>query len=210
MTDTDIDTHLDNEDPGYTEPAKTMEEHLKQVEAARSRQQDPSPKVTSDPAEIVRQAEEKERKRWEVGKRDELIKEASLNAWEKERLADAEGRVARLVPFDHRDPYQYRVDQRVPRVAPPKEKTARRSEPHTDVLDDAETELTAVIAECRYFMREMAFESARTTPIASDRLRFIESARTLAETSAAVGKSIAPLRNPALIEPEEKKKRARR
>ena len=139
-----------------------------------------------------------------------MIREASLSAWEKERLADAETREARLVPFDDREPYKYCVDQRVPRVAPPKEKTARRYEPHADVPDDAETELTAVIAECRYFMREMAFESARTTPIASDRLRFIESARTLAETSAAVGKSIAPLRNPALIEPEEKKKRARR
>jgi hypothetical protein len=210
MTDINTDTNQGDEDEGYVEPAKTMEEHLKRLEAARSRQKSHPPKDVRDPAEIVREAEEKERKRWEAGRRDELIKEASLNAWEKERLADAEGREARLAPFDNRDPYEYRVDQRVPRVAPPKEKTARRYGPHTDALDDAETELTAVIAECRYLMREMAFESARTTPIASDRLRFIESARTLAETSAAVGKSIAPLRNPALIEPEEKKKRARR
>ena len=183
---------------------------MKRIQAASSRQQGHPPKDIRDPAEIAREAEEKERKRWEAGRRDELINEASLSAWEKERLADAETREARLVPFDDREPYKYCVDQRVPRVAPPKEKTARRYEPHADVPDDAETELTAVIAECRYFMREMAFESARTTPIASDRLRFIESARTLAETSAAVGKSIAPLRNPALIEPEEKKKRARR
>ncbi len=210
MTDIDLDTGIDDEDPGYTEPAKTMEEHLKRIQAASGRQQEPAPKDTSDPAEIVRQAEEKERKRWEAGKRDELIKEASLSAWEKEHLADAEGREARLVPIDDRDPYKYRVDERVPRMAPPKEKRARRYEPLADVPDDAEIELTAVIAECRYLMREMAFESARTTPIASDRLKFIESARTLAETSAAVGKSIAPLRNPALIEPEEKKKRARR
>jgi len=78
------------------------------------------------------------------------------------------------------------------------------------VLDDAETELTAVIAECRYFMREMAFESARMTPIASDRLRFIESARSLAEVSAKVGHSVATVRNPALGEPDEKKRRAKR
>jgi hypothetical protein len=205
MTDINTDIDQDDEDLGYTEPAKTMEEHLKRVEAARSRQKSHPPKDARDPAEIVREAEEKERKRWKDGNRDELIKEASLRAWEKERLADAEGREARLVPFDDREPYKYCVDQRVPRVAPPKAKAARRYEPHADVMDDAETELTAVIAECRYFMREMAFESARTTPIASDRLKFIESARTLAETSAAVGKSIASVRHP-LAEPEEKKR----
>ena len=193
MTDTRIDINQDNEDQDFDEPAETEGGTSKEVRA-----------------EIARKAREIERKRREQEARDEMIREASLSAWEKERLADAEGREARLVPFDDRDPYEHRVDQRVPRVAPPEEKTARRYEPHPGVPDDAETELTAVIAECRYFMREMAFESARTTAIASDRLRFIESARTLAETSAAVGKSIAPLRNPALIEPDEKKKRARR
>jgi hypothetical protein len=91
-------------------------------------------------------------------------------------------------------------------MAKPKEKTARRYTP----LTDAETELTAVIAECRYFMREMAFESARLTPDTRDRLSFIECARSLAETSAKVGHSVATVRNPALIEPEERKKRARR
>ncbi|MEI9930788.1 MAG: hypothetical protein WDM89_09605 [Rhizomicrobium sp.] len=159
---------------------------------------------------MLERAETKERKRWEEEACDARLREASLRAWEKERLGDAETRESRLAPFDTRDPYEYSVDTRVPRVAAPKEKVARRYEPQPDVLDDAETELTAVIAECRYFMREMAFESARTTPIANDRIRFIESARTLAETSAALGKSIAIVRNPSLAEPEDKKKRARR
>lgn len=202
MTDIDLD---DDEAPDFEETAETAAEYAARMAAAGK----PLPTETPDPAEIARATEESERKRWEKGKREEMIRDASLRAWEKERLADAEGREARLVPFDDREPYKYCVDQRVPRVAPPKEKTARRYEPHADVMDDAETELTAVIAECRYFMREMAFESARTTPIASDRLRFIESARTLAETSAAVGKSIASVRNPLAAEPEDKK-RARR
>jgi len=158
----------------------------------------------------VRDAEEKERQRWLADTSSEEVREMLLRAWEKERLADAETREGRLAPFDKRDPYEYRVDKRVPRIAPPVEKSARRYESCTDPLDDAETELTAVIAECRYFMREMIFESARTTPIVDDRIRFLESARSLAEVSAAVGKSIAPLRHPALIEPDEKKKRARR
>ena len=60
--------------------------------------------------------------------------------------------------------------------------------------DDAETELAAVIAECRYFMRGVAFESARMTPSVADRLNFIASACRLAEASAKVGKSAAGLR----------------
>ncbi|HTT96870.1 MAG TPA: hypothetical protein VMF58_02385 [Rhizomicrobium sp.] len=172
----------------------------------------PPPAAEPDFAsELTRNAEEKERARWIMAGADEQVREASLRAWEKERLADAEGREARLAPFDNRDPYDYRIDKRVPRVAPPKEKTAARYTPCTDALDDAETELTAVIAECRYFMREMVFESARTTPIVDDRIRFIESARSLAEVSAKVGASIGTVRNPLLAEPDEKKKkRARR
>ena len=61
--------------------------------------------------------------------------------------------------------------------------------------DDAETELAAVIAECRYFMRGVAFESARMTPSVADRLNFIASACRLAEASAKVGKSAAGLRS---------------
>jgi hypothetical protein len=168
----------------------------------------PSAKPAIDP-EYQRKVEEKEHKRWETASADERIREAALRAWEKERLADMEGRESRLVPLTELDPNEYQIDPTLPRVKPT-EKTASRYEPYTDALDDAETELTAVIAECRYFMREMAFESARMTPLPRDRLSFIESARSLAQVSAEVGKSIAPLRNPALIQPEEKKKRARR
>jgi hypothetical protein len=168
-----------------------------------------SPKAAID-SDLLCKAEEKERKRWQIEAADEHIREAALRAWEKERLADAETREARLVPLVERDLFAGAEKPAVPRLAKPKEKTARRYTPLTDALDDAETELTAVIAECRYFMREMAFESARLTPDTRDRLSFIECARSLAETSAKVGHSVATVRNPALIEPEEKKKRARR
>ena len=169
--------------------------------------QDAKPALDPD---LLRKAEEKERKRWQIDAADEQIREASLRAWEKERLADAEGRDARLVPLVEPDPFGGAEKPAVPRMTKPKEKTARRYAPLTDALDDAETELTAMIAECRYFMREMAFESARLTPDTRDRLSFIECARKLAETSAEVGKSIATVRNPALAEPEAQKKRARR
>lgn len=194
---------IENEEPDFDEP----EDEGEAADPIAEILPPAGPEI--DPA-LTRKAEEKERKRWQIEAADEQVREASLRAWEKERLADAEDREARLAPFDNRDPFEYRVDKRVPRVAQPKEKIARRYEPCTDALDDAETELTAVIAECRYFMREMVFESARTTPIVDDRIRFIETARSLADVSARVGHSIAPLRNPALIPPEEKKKRARR
>ena len=192
MTDINTDIDQDDDDQDFDEPAVTEGGTSKEVRA-----------------EIARKAREIERKRWEKDAQDEMIREASLRAWEKERLADAEGREARLVPLKKPDPFRGGVRPQLPRMAKPKEKSARRYEPHTDALDDAETELTAVIAECRYFMREMAFESARLTPEANDRLSFIDSARKLAETSAQVGKSIASVRHPLLAEPEEKN-RARR
>jgi hypothetical protein len=195
-----MDDLIEDEDRDFNEPEEG-DEAIGSVDKTQTRAAEIDP-------DLNRKAEEKERKRWQIEAVDEQLREASLRAWEKERLADAEGREGRLVPLVKPDPFVAEKPH-VPRMAKPKEKTAARYEPCNDVLDDAETELTAVIAECRYFMREMAFESARLTPDARDRLSFIESARKLAETSAAVGKSIAPLRNPALIEPEEKK-RARR
>jgi len=193
---------------------QSEDEDLDFEEAEASDSIEETPAQSSRPAlasDLVRDAEEKERQRWLADTSSEQVREALLRAWEKERLADAETREGRLAPFDNRDPYEYRVDKRVPRIAVPVEKSARRYEPCTDALDDAETELTAVIAECRYFMREMVFESARTTPIVDDRIRFLESARSLAEVSAKVGYSVASVRNPLLAEPEDKKKkRARR
>jgi hypothetical protein len=202
MTDIDLDDEED-QDPDFTE---TPAEYAKRMAAAGKPLH---VEGVPDPAAMARKAEEAERKRWEKGRQDEIIRDASLRAWEKERLADAEAREARLAPLVKRDPFCGGMKPQVPRMAQPKEKSARRYEPHTDALDDAETELTAVIAECRYFMREMAFESARLTPDTNDRLSFIDSARKLAETSAAVGKSIASVRHPSLVEPEERK-RARR
>ncbi len=58
---------------------------------------------------------------------------------------------------------------------------------------EIETELAAMIAECRHFMRGVAFESARMTPSVGDRLNFITHACRLAEASAKIGKSAAGL-----------------
>jgi hypothetical protein len=195
----DDDTELEDLPP---------ERPLANRRTAQTEQSTPSRGVL-DLADINRRMAEKERERWEKERQDQQIKDASLSAWEKERLADAEGREARLAPLEKRDPFAGPHPAPVPRLTP-KEKTARRYERVADEPDDAEIELAAMIAECRYFMREIVFESARLTPDAGDRLSFIDSARKLAETSALVGRSIAPLRNPALIEPEEPKKRARR
>jgi len=51
-----------------------------------------------------------------------------------------------------------------------------------------------MIAEYRHFMRGVAFESARMTPNAADRLDFIDRACRLAEARSKVGKSVAGLR----------------
>lgn len=76
---------------------------------------------------------------------------------------------------------------------PPTDGPARYRKPASPP-DDAETELAAMIAECRHFMRGVAFESARMTPSVADRLLFIEHACRLAEASAKVGESVAGLR----------------
>jgi hypothetical protein len=59
---------------------------------------------------------------------------------------------------------------------------------------DAETELTGMIAECRFLMREVAFHSARLTPDPAERLHFLSSACGLAQAGAVVGDTLARLR----------------
>ena len=138
MTDTD----LDDEDQDFDEPAETAAEYAARMAAEGKplRQESPAAKDARDPAEIMRKAEEAEHKRWEKEAQDEIIREASLRAWEKERFADAEAREARLVPLVEPDPFRGGVKPQVPRMAKPKEKSARRYERCADAPDDAETQ----------------------------------------------------------------------
>jgi hypothetical protein len=59
---------------------------------------------------------------------------------------------------------------------------------------DTETELNGLIAECRFLMREIAFNSARLTYDPDDRIRFLSAAQSMALTAAKIGKTVAQLR----------------
>ncbi len=67
------------------------------------------------------------------------------------------------------------------------------SRPHR-APDEAEAELTGVIADCRALMREVAMQSARLTCGPEERLRFIDSACRAALAAASVGKTVSKLR----------------
>lgn len=66
----------------------------------------------------------------------------------------------------------------------------RRSAP----ASDTETELNGLIAECRFLLHEVAFNSARLTYDPDDRCRFLSVAQGLARTAAKVGDTVARLR----------------
>jgi len=59
---------------------------------------------------------------------------------------------------------------------------------------DTETLLNGLIEECRYLLREVAFNSARLTPNADDRVRFLSSAESLAMTGAKIADTVVRLR----------------
>lgn len=86
-------------------------------------------------------------------------------------------------------PYQVRPQARLPAQG-----FAGDASTPPDVSHDTEAELAALIGECRYFMREIAFHSARLVPSAEDRIKFIDAACHLARTGADVGKAAAKLR----------------
>ena len=65
---------------------------------------------------------------------------------------------------------------------------------------DTETLLNGLIEECRYLLREVAFNSARLTPDADDRIRFLSSAESLVLTSAKVADTIGRLRGGSPVE----------
>jgi hypothetical protein len=59
---------------------------------------------------------------------------------------------------------------------------------------DTETELNGLIAECRFLMREVAYNSACLTYDPEDRIRYLTSAQNMALTGAKVGETVAKLR----------------
>jgi hypothetical protein len=141
-------------------------------------------------------------KHWARGERREAREDDLRRHWEENYVADVEkrGGLAALIPDPPPPARGYGLSpppDREPRPLPQVPQTdgpARYRKPASPP-DDAETELAAMIAECRHFMRGVAFESARMTPSVADRLQFIGSACRLAEASAKVGKSVAGLRS---------------
>lgn len=65
------------------------------------------------------------------------------------------------------------------------------------VPDETEALLNGVIADCRLFLREIVFHSARLAALESDRTSFIDAASRMAKTAGGVGKQIAKLRRAA-------------
>ena len=131
-------------------------------------------------------------KHWAREERREAREDDLRRHWDEAYIADVEkrGGLAALIPDPPPPDREPRPLPQVPQTDGP----ARYRKPASPP-DDAETELAAMIAECRYFMRGVAFESARMTPSVADRLQFIGSACRLAEASAKVGKSVAGLRS---------------
>jgi hypothetical protein len=71
--------------------------------------------------------------------------------------------------------------------------------------DHTETLLNAMIGECHFLMREVAFPSLCHARVADDRLNWVEKAMDLAKTGAIVAKAVARLRHgPAVRESHQK------
>jgi len=138
---------------------------------------------------------------WAREERREARADDLRQHWDEAYVADVEkrGGLAALIPDPPPPARGYGLSpppDREPRPLPQVPQTngpARYRKPASPP-DDTETELAAMIAECRHFMRGVAFESARMTPSVADRLQLISSACRLAEASAKVGKSVAGLR----------------
>jgi hypothetical protein len=116
------------------------------------------------------------------GTKNDAESEEILQAWEKTVGMDAAANDG-MVPPKATNCF----DNAVARLngAPP---------PATLDPSDTETELNGLIAECRFLMREIAFNSARLTYDAGDRIRFLSSAQSMALTAAKIGKTVAQLR----------------
>ncbi len=62
---------------------------------------------------------------------------------------------------------------------------------------DTETLLNRLIEECGFLMHEVAFHSARLTPEVNARIRFLNTAESLAKTGSKIARTIVKLRVPA-------------
>jgi hypothetical protein len=75
------------------------------------------------------------------------------------------------------------------------------------VFKDTEEALAALMSECHYYMREVAFRCTIQTSDAHDRINFMDSARAFARTGADLAKEVARLRYAEhairAVEPEE-------
>jgi hypothetical protein len=71
--------------------------------------------------------------------------------------------------------------------------------------DETEALLNAIIGECHFYMREVAFPSMCHARVADDRLHWLGKAMQLAETGARVAKAVARLRHgPTVRESHQK------
>lgn len=116
------------------------------------------------------------------GTKDNEKVEADLREWESAVLADAKDNDGLLPPktfFRSNSDMVVRLTEDPPPLPAPL---------------DTETELNGLIAECRFLMREVAFNSARLTYDPDDRIRFLSSAESLATTAAKIGGTVAKLR----------------
>lgn len=74
------------------------------------------------------------------------------------------------------------------------EDTPNRIVRGTSSPDDTETLLNSLIGECHFLMREVAFRCIIQTTDADERVRFMNSAMSLAETGAKVAETVGHLR----------------
>ena len=141
-----------------------------------------------DPARVtVRQGE------------DSARVEAGLSEWEEEVRADAKANGGVVPPW----------------VTGRSEYTAvRLKHANTEVPPPSDTEalLNGLIAECRFLMHEVTFNSARLTYDPNDRILFLNSAESMAITATKVADAIGRLRNvgappPAPAAPQERRQR---
>ncbi len=131
----------------------------------------------------------------EVVAREEERREEKTRQWENDMrsLADAHGGV--LPP----DP-AFKIGDEEPQVRLGNLPTAP-----LDAAADTETLLNGLIAECRFLVREVAFQSARLTPNPDDRMRFLSAAQNIVITGAKVGEAVAKLRKGGVSKVEERR-----
>lgn len=100
-----------------------------------------------------------------------------------------------LMPFSLDTPY----GKPLARLPDPAEKRDGFALPAAPALPPDETEalLNGVIADCRLFLREIVFHSARLAAMETDRSSFIDAACRVAKTAGGVGKQVAKLRRAA-------------